>query len=285
MKMDASVQMEMMEQHLLFHKALAEDEESLNKINGYLALLKNEAPGERLTDQMDESIRAVFSLVLERGIDPWEINLEEFARMYSEKVSNNRFDMLVAGRLLLMAWRILNLQSQETRASAEFVEEVPIEEEDFSFSDEDQLVIPDVVIGTTYAHTDPRSVTMIDLLDAFNDAYAEIENFNEAQKTIIKIRNKEPTSKFDNKAHREDDEQVVENIYQMIYSMGMDPMPITEFYTNDKEHNISVFVAVLHLVRDGKLEVSQETLPYSEILVQIKQPDNNVPLENVAAVN
>ncbi len=285
MKMDASVQMEMMEQHLLFHKALAEDEESLNKINGYLALLKNEAPGERLTDQMDESIRAVFSLVLERGIDPWEINLEEFARMYSEKVSNNRFDMLVAGRLLLMAWRILNLQSQETRASAEFVEEVPIEEEDFSFSDEDQLVIPDVVIGTTYAHTDPRSVTMIDLLDAFNDAYTEIENFNEAQKTIIKIRNKEPTSKFDNKAHREDDEQVVENIYQMIYSMGMDPMPITEFYTNDKEHNISVFVAVLHLVRDGKLEVSQETLPYSEILVQIKQPDNNVPLENVAAVN
>lgn len=283
--MDASVQMEMMEQHLLFHKALAEDEESLNKINGYLALLKNEAPGERLTDQMDESIRAVFSLVLERGIDPWEINLEEFARMYSEKVSNNRFDMLVAGRLLLMAWRILNLQSQETRASAEFVEEVPIEEEDFSFSDEDQLVIPDVVIGTTYAHTDPRSVTMIDLLDAFNDAYTEIENFNEAQKTIIKIRNKEPTSKFDNKAHREDDEQVVENIYQMIYSMGMDPMPITEFYTNDKEHNISVFVAVLHLVRDGKLEVSQETLPYSEILVQIKQPDNNVPLENVAAVN
>ncbi len=283
--MDASMQMEMMEQHLLFHKALAEDEESLNKINGYLALLRDEAPGERLTDQVDESIRAVFSLVLERGIDPWEINLEEFARMYSEKISNDRFDMLVAGRLLLMAWRILNLQSQETRASAEFVEEIPIEEEDFSFSDEDQLVIPDVVIGTTYSHTDPRSVTMIDLLDAFEEARAEIENFNEAQRTIIKIRNKEPVSRFDNKAHREDDEQVVENIYQMIYSMGMDPMPITEFYTNDKEHNISVFVAVLHLVRDGKLEVSQETLPYSEILVQIRQPDNNVPMENVAAVN
>lgn len=283
--MDASTQMEMMEQHLLFHKALAEDEESLNKINGYLALLRNETSGEKLSDQVDESIRAVFSLVLEKGIDPWEINLEEFAKMYSAKILNNRFDMLVAGRLLLMAWKILNLQSQETRMSAEYVEEPSIEEGDFLFSDEDQLVIPDVVIGRTYSHTDPRSVTMIDLLDAFEEARADIEKFNAAQETIIKIRNKAPAPKFDNKAHREDDEQVVENVYQMIYSMGMDPMPITEFYNNDKEHNISVFVAVLHLVRDGKLEVSQETLPYSEILVQIRQPEGTIPMETVAAVN
>lgn len=283
--MDASTQMEMMEQHLLFHKALAENEESLNKINGYLALLRNEAPGEKLPDSVDESIRAVFSLVLEKGIDPWEINLEEFAKMYTEKISNNRFDMLVAGRLLLMAWRILNLQSQETKKSAEFVEEMNIDEGDFDFPDEDTLVIPDVVIGTTYSHTDPRSVTMIDLLDAFEDARADIEKFNAAQETIIKIKNKPQPPKFDNKAHREDDEQAVENIYQTIYSMGMDPMPITEFYNGDKEHNITVFVAVLHLVRDGRLEVSQETLPYSEIMIQIRQPEGTMPVETLAAVN
>ncbi len=67
--------------------------------------------------------------------------------------------------------------------------------------------------------------------------------------------------------------------------MGMDPMPITEFYTADRDENISVFVSVLHLVRDGRLEVSQETLPYGEILVQIKLPEATVPLETVAAVN
>lgn len=283
--MDANAQMEMMEQHLLFHKAMAEDEESLKKINGYLALLRDEEPGEKLSDSVDESIRAVFSLVLEKGIDPWEINLEEFARMYTEKISNNRFDMLVAGRLLLMAWRILNLQSQETRMSAEPPQEEEFVEDDFTFEDEDRLVVPDVVIGKTYSHTDPRSVTMIDLLDAFEEAREDIENFNAAQETIVKIREKPALPKFDNKAHKEDDEQVVENVYQMIYSLGMDPMPITEFYTADKEHNITIFVSVLHLVRDGKLDVTQESLPYGEILVQIKQPDEGIPLETVAAVN
>lgn len=283
--MEASAQMEMMEQHLLFHKALAEDEESLKKINGYLALLKDEAPGERLQDSVDESIRAVFSLVLEKGIDPWEINLEEFARMYTEKISNNRFDMLVAGRLLLMAWKILNLQSQETRMSAEPPQIEEIVEDDFAFEDEDRLVVPDVVIGRTYAHTDPRAVSMIDLLDAFEEARVDIDNYNAAQETIEKIRKKPELPKFDNKAHKEDDEQVVENVYQMIYALGMDPMPITEFYTDSKESNITVFVSVLHLVRDGRLDVTQESLPYGEILVQIKQPDSSVPLETVAAVN
>jgi segregation and condensation protein A len=65
----------------------------------------------------------------------------------------------------------------------------------------------------------------------------------------------------------------------------MDPMPITEFYTDSKEENISVFVSVLHLVRDGKLEVSQASLPYGEILVQIKLPEATVPVETLAAVN
>ena len=131
--MDANAQMELMEQHLLFHKAMAEDEESFKRINGYLEVLHEENTGEQLSDSVDESIRSVFSLVLEKGMDPWAINLEEFARLYSEKVSSNRFDMLVAGRLLLMAWKILNLQSQETRMTAE----PPAEEEVVDLADFD----------------------------------------------------------------------------------------------------------------------------------------------------
>ncbi|MBQ4411766.1 MAG: chromosome segregation protein ScpA, partial [Candidatus Methanomethylophilus sp.] len=78
--MDANAQMELMEQHLLFHKAMAEDEESFKRINGYLEVLHEENTGEQLSDSVDESIRSVFSLVLEKGMDPWAINLEEFAR-------------------------------------------------------------------------------------------------------------------------------------------------------------------------------------------------------------
>ncbi|MCQ2084904.1 MAG: chromosome segregation protein ScpA [archaeon] len=283
--MDANVQMEMMEQHLLFHKAMAEDEESFNKLNGYLSVLHGETSGEKLSDSFDESVRAVFSLVLENGMDPWAINLEEFARLYSEKVSSNRFDILVAGRLLLMAWKILNLQSEQTRINADTPEPVeePVFEEDFGFEDEDpMMVVPDISISRTYAHTDARAVTMIEILDAFEDAKREAEIHAAREATRIKLASK-TVPKFDNKAHKEDDETVVEQVYQRIYSMGMDPMPITEFYTDSVEENITVFVSALHLVRDGKLDIFQETLPYGEILVQIRLPEN--PIETVAAVN
>ena len=284
MKMDGNMQMETMEQHLLFHKAMAEDEESFARINGYLDILKDAGSGEKLNDPLDESIRAVFSLVLERGLDPWAIDLEQFARMYSEKVSSNRFDMIVAGRLLLMAWKILNLQSERTRMTAEPPVEVEaVDETDFDFIEEDPMVVPEVSFRRAYVRDEPRPVTMMDLLDAFEEAKKEAEIAEARESARVKIREKAPV-KFENKAHQEDDERAVEAVYRRIREMGAGPMPITEFYTSSAEENINVFVSVLHLVRNGLLDVYQTELPYGEITVQIRVPETSVPVE-AAAVN
>lgn len=281
-KMDGNVQYQNMEQHLLYHKALAEDEESFDRINGYLEILREAGNGEKLEDPVDESIRKVFGLVLERGYDPWAIDLDEFVRVYSEKVSSNSFDMIVAGRLLLMAWKILNLQSEKTRMTAEPpVEEEPVDEEDFDYVDEDDMVVPEVSFTRAFARDEPRSVTMIDLLGAFEEAKKEAEIVRAREETREKLKNKEP-AKFDNKAHKEDDERTVEAVYQRIRGMGAGPMPITEFYTDSVEQNITVFVSVLHLVRNGLLDVSQDELPYGEITVQIRAPSTAVPVAPVA---
>ena len=282
--MDGNMQMETMEQHLLFHKAMAEDEESFARINGYLDILKDAGSGEKLNDPLDESIRAVFSLVLERGLDPWAIDLEQFARMYSEKVSSNRFDMIVAGRLLLMAWKILNLQSERTRMTAEPPVEVEaVDETDFDFIEEDPMVVPEVSFRRAYVRDEPRPVTMMDLLDAFEEAKKEAEIAEARESARVKIREKAPV-KFENKAHQEDDERAVEAVYRRIRERGAGPMPITEFYTSSAEENITVFVSVLHLVRNGLLDVYQTELPYGEITVQIRVPETSVPVE-AAAVN
>ena len=37
--MDGNVRMEELEQHLLFHKALADDDESLRRLGGYMEIL------------------------------------------------------------------------------------------------------------------------------------------------------------------------------------------------------------------------------------------------------
>ena len=172
--MDGTTRYEEIEQHLLFHKALTEDVESFERINGYMNILTQAEGGERLEDPVDESIRSVFSLVIENGIDPWEIDLSEFVRIYAGRVAADRVDMIVAGKLMLMAWKVLRLQSDATRDKVEPREpefEIP---DDFFFEENEGLFVPPVSFREAYAREPVRRVTMYELIDAFEEARDEI---------------------------------------------------------------------------------------------------------------
>jgi len=284
--MDGTMKKEDMEQHLLFHKALTDDRETYTRISGYMDILGKTGSGEKLNDPVDESIRAAFSLVLENGIDPWEIDLREFVKLYSKKVAENRFDMIVAGKLMLMAWRVLRLQSEVTYSKSD----EPMAEEffDFELADEDPaMVVPEVSFREAYSRDSVRPVTMYELLDAFEEARAEMEICRERERVKLELEEKIP-KKFDNKAHDEDDKKDVEFIWRKIVKLGTGPIPIDELYTREIMENLRTFVAILHLVRDGRLEVLQGSLPRGEIIIEMKVPGIPTTIEKqeeVEAVN
>lgn len=266
--MDGTTRYKEMEQHLLFHKALTDSAESSERISGYMSILSNAEGGELLEDPIDESIRSVFSLVIENGIDPWAIDLSEFVRIYTNKVSENKFDMIVAGKLLLMAWKVLRLQSDVTRDKSEPPEpqfEIP---DDFFFEEENGMFVPQVAFKEAFAREPTRRVTMYELIDAFEEARNEIAVQKERDRVRIAIREKEP-KKFENKAHDEDDQKDVQAVWSKIEKLGTGELFITDLYNNNILHNLTVFVSVLHLVREGKLDVRQETMPYSDIFVEM----------------
>jgi len=277
MQMDGTMKKEDMEQHLLFHKALSEDEESFDRINGYMEILGKAGSGERLNDPVDESIRAAFSLVIEAGIDPWEIDLREFVRLYSRKVAENRFDMIVAGKLILMAWKVLRMQSEVSYSRSE----EPMEEEFFDFNLEDEdpvMIVPEVAFREAYSREALRPVTMYELLDAFEEARVEMEIQRERERVRVELEERLP-KKFDNKAHDEDDKKDVEQVWERIVRLGTGPIPIDEFFTHSITENLTTFVAVLHLVRDGRLEIYQGSLPRGEIIIEMKIPGIPTTLE------
>jgi len=270
--MDGNARIDELEQHLLFHRALADDAESYEKIGGYMDILAQAGSGERLQDPVDESIRSVFSLVLENGIDPWEIDLAEFVRMYERKVAADSFDMIVAGKLMLMAWKILRLQSQSTRDRSEppMVEELPEDFDDSFFYDDDQLVVPEVKFREAYRREPIRPVTMYELIDAFEEAREEMEIARERERIRAELRARQPKARFDNKAHEEDDERDVEAVWERISRLGAGPIALEDLYGETLKENLTVFVSVLHLVRDGRLDIWQESLPDGQVFVEIK---------------
>ena len=268
--MDGNIRIEELEQHLLFHKAMSENTETYQRIGGYMDILSKAESGERLPDPVDEAIRSVFSLVLENGIDPWEIDLSEFVRLYNGKVVSNAFDMIVAGKLMLMAWKILRMQSDVTRNKSEPpIEEFDMEVDDgFFYESEDDMIVPEVVLTSAFQREPMRPVTMYELIDAFEEAREEITIQQERERVRQELKSKEP-SKFDNKAHEEDDRRDVEEVWERIQKLGTGQICIEDLYTKDLKENLKTFVSVLHLVRIGRLDVWQETLPYGDIFVEI----------------
>ena len=263
---------EALEQHLLFHKALVDDAEDSARIDRYMQILEEDTDGEKMIDPVDESIRSAFSLVLEHELDPWKIDIREFVKLYGNKVRMNQFDMIVAGKLVLMAWKILRLQSDATVANCEKQDEEDFMEDDLDdgfWEEDDPLRIPNVTLKEAKYRFPVRPVTVMELLDAFEEAREEIELSAERERVRRELKAKEP-KKFDNKAHEEDDERDIEAVWEKIQKLGTGTLHLSELYTGSVKENITVFFSVLQLVRDGKLNIWQNELPYGDIFIEMK---------------
>jgi segregation and condensation protein A len=120
---------------------------------------------------------------------------------------------------------------------------------------------------------------MYELIGAFEEARAEIQIQQERERVRTQLKAKEPV-KFDNKAHEEDDKRDVEEVWKRIQKLGMGQICIDDLYTGDLKENLKTFVSVLHLVRIGRLDVWQDTLPYGDIFVEIMTDGESESVED-----
>ena len=272
-------------EHLMFHKALIDDNVGSEKVDRYMRILADDV-GETMPDPVDESIRSVFRMVLEHDFDPWKIDLSEFVRLYTTKISNHEVNIIVAGKLIHMAWRVLRMQSDATLQESESYEEEILDygfdiDMDF-FEEREDLYVPSIMLQEAFHRSPTRAVTMYELVEAFEEAREEIDIMEERELLRQQLIAKEPR-KFDNKAHEEDTKIEVERVWRRIQRFGTGPLQLSDLYTTDIKENITVFVSVLHLVRDGQLAIWQDDLPSGQIFVEIKMDYAFGKVENQVA--
>src|SRR2546425_2353528 len=102
--------------HLLFHKALISETEGGERINRYLAMLNEIDQGMHVAvrDPFEKSVVAAFELALERRLDPWEINLVPFTKLFLDKVKKDgSVNFVTAGEVVFLAWAFLKKQSDK----------------------------------------------------------------------------------------------------------------------------------------------------------------------------
>ena len=259
---------------------------------------EDSAEHQVLTDPFDRSVALVLSLVKEEGMDPWNIDLTAFLKLFTQRVRKESagLDLPACGRLIRMSWEVLTQQAS-TLFDRVIAMDMEDEEEFFDFGweaeyDDEEFIFTSTVLegsadqhlpaffGERMRRDEGRPSTLGELLSALKDACDEAEILK-AKEEYRKAHAEELKSMLDNvgsRMHNEDMEGDIRRCWtamrKVTKELGEVKVPV-EDVTNelkkilldtygeipegyDVESKITSFVAGLFLTHRGYAWISQE---------------------------
>lgn len=271
--------------HILFHKAILSEDDDGTRLNEYVAMVRE---GEHLSikDSFDRSIALAFDLVVQTRMNPWDIDLVKFSSLYLENARKRDIDLVTAGRLILLAWTVLKLQSDDLVRK---VEERKEETQDLSWDEipdwglsgegldyNDRIrMAPRSPLDEKVWHEGDRKVTLMELVDAFEHARLESEQRQawETSRDEFRARLKaEGADRFKNRVHKEDLEADLQMIWERILGRNGSDIAFKDLYNaSDVWDFVTAFTGILFLQRDRKIDMWQENFPYGPIKLRNRQ--------------
>ena len=273
--------------HLLFHKSLIDEKDDATRINHYVSMLQKTDEGEHISIEnlFDRSIAIAFELVLQQHLNPWDIDLVSFSTLYMKRAKEEKIDLMIAGRIIYMAWKILKLQSNDLVVTMKNQEEtyepfgwgdIPTEmwlTKDDAYSYTNLVMnMPEPLLDEPIRRDSKRKVTLMELLDAFDQARKESE-----EHLLIEQQRREERERLDQlarkrmkgTAHEDHLEEDVEAVWQKIKSFPKKTILLTDLCEiKGREELIRILMSVLFLAYDNKLLVYQRRFPYGKIFIK-----------------
>jgi segregation and condensation protein A len=285
-------------QYLVFHRSLlggeGEGERSSQLLERYMDLVQNLTEGVHVVidDPFQKATALLFELVLEKEFDPWEIDLARFTHAYLNRVrEDGTINFAIAGRLVGMAWSILYMQSERVLRSRDTpsacegalspdtqVDSGPVEECYL-----DSLETPEAVDVTTsvLSSTDPppllemvrhpesRPVSLLELVRAFGEAEEDARRAIRVQELRERLREEQRASP-EILVHGDIPERDVEEAWAIArrHAVG-EAFPLLDLWNRNLgvDRFVAMFLALLYLAREHAIELSQEVLCETPVLV------------------
>ncbi|KYK20146.1 hypothetical protein AYK21_01630 [Thermoplasmatales archaeon SG8-52-2] len=273
--------------HLLFHKSLIDEKDDGTRINHYVNMLQKTNDGEYISieNPFDRSIAIAFELVMKEHLNPWDIDLVNFSTIYLKRAKEEKIDLMTAGRIIYMAWKVLKLQSDKLVVSMKRQEEesepfgwgdIPTEmwlskDDDYSYTN---LVInmPESPLDKPIRREANRKVTLMELVDAFDQARKDSEEYQ-----ILEKQRKEERERLSELARKrmkgtavEDHlEEDVKAVWDKINKFSKKTISLVDLCEKKgREELIRVLMSVLFLAYDNKILVYQKRFPFGKIYVK-----------------
>ncbi|UCD13002.1 MAG: hypothetical protein JSW60_05395 [Thermoplasmatales archaeon] len=258
----------------------------MSRINQYLDMIKRSSEGDYLSavNPFDRSVHLVFDLVLNQHLNPWDIDLVNFSSMYLKRAKEEKIDLMIAGRIIYMAWKVLRMQSDNLVINMEAKKE----EMDFGWGDiptgawlesDDGYSYTNLVMKNPHPPLEEpvrrdskRKITLIELLGAFDQARKDVEEFQ----LIDRLRKEErlrlaekARKKMKGTVHEDHLEEDIALIWEKICRYPKKFMSLSSICEKtDPEQRIKTFLSVLFLAYEKKIKVFQRRFPYGEIYIK-----------------
>jgi segregation and condensation protein A len=256
----------------MYYKSLLDEEID---IDYYIHMARNLEEGIHITakNPVDKAVSIVFELVLDEKLDPWKIDLMKFTRMYLERIrKENDIDFIIAGKIIHMAWNILMRKSEDVLDNAERVEYYvdsdffDIDISPFEMEVQEEYIEPEIDIKEPVRREELRPVSLMELIQAINEAKMEVERKRRQRKIREKFK-----FNLDEKVHKEDMEEEIKEVWARLSEVQGEEIQLSLLYDGTREDFITVFLSLLFLEKFNKVELIQEA-PYGEITIKILVP-------------
>lgn len=283
-------------QYLVFHRSLLGEPdggEPTALLERYLSLVEGLKEGVHvvISDPFQKATALLFELVLDQQFDPWEIDLGRFTQAYLERVrAEGEVDFQIAGRLLYMAWSILLLQSEEVLRHQQAAEPVsgddPGAEVDLPVEDDGYLPLLDTpeavdvtstVLGTSepppllemVRHSESRPVSLLELVKAFGEAEADARQALKVQQLRERLR-EEQRAPPEVLVHGDVPEHDLADAWEAVerHPVGK-PFGLLDLWNplSGRDRLVALFLAMLFLARERSIDLEQEVLGSSPVMV------------------
>jgi segregation and condensation protein A len=205
--------------------------------------------------------------------------------MYLKRAKEEKIDLITAGRIIYMAWKVLKLQSNDLVVTMEAQKEkyepfgwgdIPTEmwlTKDDAYSYTNLVMnMPESALEEPIRRNALRKVTLLELLNAFDEARKESEEHQlleqqrqeERERLSILARKRMKGTAIED--HLEED---VKNIWNRIKNQSKRTMTFNEICEKDnREEIIKVLISILFLAYENKILVYQKEFPYGKIFIK-----------------
>lgn len=225
-----------------------------------------------LEDEENESrkIIEIMEKCVTQNIDPWKVNVIDFARIIGELVDKNLVSLPEAGYIIYRSWGIVYLQSEELlrtfqkmeeTGSDMVVEEFPENPLDYNMMEREEM--EKLKISMPIHHHEPRKVMLVELIEVMK----QTERVREKIKRNPEVQQIKDVEGILSALNMDEPEKELERVMNNIFSKSSPEFFMESVWGDDRESRMKFFIYCMFIQRNGLIDMKQE-VSYDRIWIR-----------------